>query len=116
MPAPPARSTRPASASFDSLPDGTSPAASGGEQLLPSAGLGLEPADDDATRAASAGSSAVVRSLRAEKRRLQALLRTFEADFEAREKRRVKFVRDIAPVLAEYSRYKDVKALLRELA
>ena len=89
-------------------------------------GLGLEPPDDDgAARSSGAGagagagaasaSSAAAR-LRAEKKRLQTQLRAFEAAFEAREKRRVKFVKDIAPVLADYTRYKEVKAALAELA
>jgi hypothetical protein len=87
-------------------------------------GLGLEPPDDDgAARSSGAGagagavsaSSAAVR-LRAEKKRLQTQLRAFEAAFEAREKRRVKFVKDIAPVLADYTRYKEVKSALAEIA
>lgn len=139
----PASRMRPNSNSFDSLPDSgsmsaaPSPSASG-EQLLLGAGLGLEVAEDEVSHARGGGgataaavgtssataavaavnasaSSAVVRSLRAEKKRLQAQLRAFEADFEGREHRRVKFVRDIQPVLADYTRYKDVKALLKEL-
>lgn len=63
----------------------------------------------------TAANSGTIRELKAEKKRLQTFLRNFERAFEAREGRKVRYVRDIADVVAEYTRYKDVKAALREL-
>lgn len=57
------------------------------------------------------GGDAAMRELRAEKRRLQATLRDFEREFEAREGRKVTYVRDIQPVIESYTRYKMLKSL-----
>ena len=51
---------------------------------------------------------------KAEKKKLQVSLRTFEKEFEEREKRKVKFVKDIAPIAHDYARYKDIKSILRD--
>lgn len=82
---------------------------------------------------------AQVRELKLEKRRLQQWLRDYERTFESREGRKasvegcaytaslrclqeqclprqVQFVRDIAPVLEQYQRYKHLKTLLKELS
>ena len=57
---------------------------------------------------------ALLRELKAEKKKLQVSLRTFEKEFEEREKRKVKFVKDIAPIAHDYARYKDIKSILRD--
>ena len=59
---------------------------------------------------------AAIKDLRAEKRQLQQYLRAYEREFEEREGRKVKYVKDISPVVNEYTRYKHIKAILRELA
>jgi len=51
-----------------------------------------------------------------EKKSLQAQLRTFERDFEAKNGRKVKFVKDIEAVKDKYSRYKALKALVKAAA
>jgi hypothetical protein len=56
-----------------------------------------------------------VGQLRGEKKRLQSALRDYEKDFAARHGRPVKFVKDIAPVMEKYTRYKQLKAQLKEL-
>ena len=55
-----------------------------------------------------------MRELRAEKRRLQGFLRDYERAFEAREGRKVQFVRDISGVLDHYQRYKMLKGILQD--
>lgn len=55
-----------------------------------------------------------IAALKVEKKKLQAYLRDYEKDFEAKNNRPVKYVKDIAPVVNKYQRYKALKAKLRE--
>lgn len=69
---------------------------------------------------ASAGASvgdivspSTLKGLKREKRRLQVRLRDYEDKFMAEHGRKVKYHRDIAPVAAEYRRYKEIKNTLK---
>ena len=72
-----------------------------------------------AASAASGGSGAdlvspsTLKGLRKEKRRLQIRLREYEDKFMMDNGRKVKYHRDIAPVAAEYRRYKEIKNTLK---
>ena len=67
--------------------------------------------------AASAASDFVspttMKGLKKEKRRLQVRLREYEDRFMEEHGRKVKYHRDIAPVAAEYRRYKEIKNTLK---
>jgi hypothetical protein len=88
-------------------------------------GLGDDDEDDAAAHGSGGGSSSSkshdsatserISSLKAEKKKLQATLREYERDFAARHGRGVKYVKDIAPVFDKYTRYKQLKAQLKEL-
>ncbi len=54
-------------------------------------------------------------AVKAEKRVVQAGLREYERDFLAKAGRPVKYVKDLAPIMAEYTKYKALKAQLKEL-
>jgi len=103
-------------------PHAAAAAARAGAPAAPAAGMPL--VADTGAGGVQAGSSdagggalttAALRDLRSEKRRLQAFLRGFEKSFEEREGRKVKYVKDISDVLSEYTRYKHVKTLLSQL-
>jgi len=89
-----------------------------------SAAVGLHDEDDDDASAPAPGAGAgtassevldKVAALKAEKKKLQAALREYEKDFEARNGRPVKYVKDISTVVASYQRYKQLKSQLKEL-
>ncbi len=63
--------------------------------------------------AADLVSPSTLKSLRKEKRRLQIRLREYEDKFMMDNGRKVKYHRDIAPVAAEYRRYKEIKNTLK---
>jgi hypothetical protein len=64
---------------------------------------------------AAAGPASDLASIRAEKRSLQHFLRDYEKTFERQNGRKVKYVKDIAPVLDKYQQYKRLKAELARL-
>lgn len=63
--------------------------------------------------AADLVSPSTMKGLRKEKRRLQIRLREYEDKFMMDNGRKVKYHRDIAPVAAEYRRYKEIKNTLK---
>jgi hypothetical protein len=66
-----------------------------------------------ASSAADLASPSTMKGLRKEKRRLQVRLREYEDKFMMDNGRKVKYHRDIAPVAAEYRRYKEIKNTLK---
>ena len=52
--------------------------------------------------------------LKKERKLLHRVLRDFEDEFKHRNGREVSCAEDIAPVAAEYSRYREIKRALRE--
>ena len=62
---------------------------------------------------ADLASPSTLKGLRKEKRRLQIRLREYEDKFMMDNGRKVKYHRDIAPVAAEYRRYKEIKNTLK---
>lgn len=90
-------------------------------------GLGDDEADDDhgpghngasSARPGGALDAAAVdrlNALKAEKKKLQSTLREYERDFASRNGRPVKYVKDIAPVMERYQRYKQLKAMMKEI-
>lgn len=93
---------------------------SGPRRHPPAAAPGSSHSDAKAAAAAAlsgaaGGQGGALKELRAEKRRLQQYLREYEREFETREGRKVKFVKDIQPVLEQYTRYKHLKTILKEL-
>lgn len=92
-------------------------------------GIGLDADDDldallnnpnDTTEPKMGGSSTSltneqIMALRTEKKKLQAQLREYEKEFLNRNGRSVKYVKDINPVMSKYTRYKALKAQLKEL-
>lgn len=66
-----------------------------------------------ASMLADSVSPSTLRGLKREKRRLQVRLRDYEDRFMSEHGRKVKYHRDIAPVAAEYRRYKEIKNTLK---
>jgi len=62
---------------------------------------------------AAAGDRTTETAISLEKKLLQRRLRRFESQFEARERRKVKYHKDIASVRATYQRYKNLKRILQ---
>jgi len=62
----------------------------------------------------SAVNALVVSELQEEKTRLLAALKAYEREFTKQHGRPVTKHEDIAPVSAEYKRYKEIKAILHE--
>lgn len=89
----------------------------GGDMAMGDGGSAADSEASAAARAAlraQASTSSGLAELRAEKKKLQHFLRDFERGFEKREGRKVRYLKDIAPVAGEYRRYKDLKAVLKE--
>lgn len=92
-----------------------SPAGSSSSSHFPDGGgLGSAGGGTPLSSSAAAGGDPM-RELRGEKKRLQLFLRDYEKAFEAREGRKVQYVRDIEPVLAQYQRYKVLKGAIKEV-
>lgn len=88
-------------------------ATSGGERDKDS--IRLSSTGEVVTHEGALADPRALRELRGEKRRLQVSLREYERSFEEREGRKVKFVKDISPVLAHYTRYKEIRRFLKDI-
>lgn len=56
-----------------------------------------------------------IRNIKNERKELRERIESYQAEFERTHNRRIKYVRDIQPIDAEYRRYKDLKVELQRL-
>ncbi|CAM6001504.1 unnamed protein product [Sphagnum balticum] len=57
---------------------------------------------------------ALVANIRRERKELREKIETYQKEFEQQNNRRIRYVRDIAPIDAEYKRYKELKVDLQK--
>ncbi len=57
---------------------------------------------------------AMIAKIKAERRQLRQKIETYQQDFEKNNHRKIRYVRDIAPIDSEYKKYKELKTDLQK--